>query len=386
MADHLKQGGSLGWRRRRGDGIGFPTKCVPLWAATRDGDSGATPEKLREHTRRLNVKSLSPMPEGLVDAPAIGVQRMMMALRAHKRGGPEQLVYEQAPRLAPGESEILVAVRAAAITFAELTWPETWEANGVDRTPIIPSHEFAGVVAEVGPGVDDLVAGDEVFGLVPFDRDGAAAEYVVVPSSSVVRKPLDVPDVVAAAAALPALTAWEALSEHAKLQRGQRILVRGGTGGVGSFLTQFARDVGAHVTVTAPARALARGANRVIEAGEESTQADLGTFDVAVDAVGADTPEWLFALVRPGGRVITLQEPADPALATKYGVNTEFFIVTARREKLDQLASILFGGHVEVAVAATFPLSEGRAAYESGGRPGRVEGKTVLVVGERNQP
>jgi NADPH:quinone reductase-like Zn-dependent oxidoreductase len=331
------------------------------------------------------------MPEGLVDAPTTGGPRtMMMALRAHKRGGPEQLVYEQAPRLAPGESEILVAVRAAAITFAELTWPETWEANGVDRTPIIPSHEFAGVVAEVGPGVDDLVAGDEVFGLVPFDRDGAAAEYVVVPSSSVVRKPLDVPDVVAAAAALPALTAWEALREHAQLQRGQRILIRGGTGGVGSFLTQFARDVGAHVTVTAPARAVARatalGANRVIEAGAESTQADLGKFDVAIDAVGADTPEWLFAVVRPGGRVITLQEPADPALATKYGVNTEFFIVTARREKLDQLASILSGGHVEVAVAATFPLSEGRAAYESGGRPGRAEGKTVLVVGERNQP
>ena len=274
---------------------------------------------------------------------------MMMALRAHKRGGPEQLVYEEAPRPAPGESEILVAVRAAAITFAELTWPETWEADGVDRTPIIPSHEFAGVVAELGPGVDDLVVGDEVFGLAPFDRDGAAAEYVVVPSSSVARKPPHVPDIVAAAAALPALTAWEALSEHAQLHHGQRILIRGGTGGVGSFLTQFARDRGAHVSVTAPARAVARatalGAERVMEAGTESTQADLEQFDVAIDAVGADTPEWLFALVRPRGRVITLQGPADPALATEYGVNAEFFVVTPRREKLDQLASILTGGH-----------------------------------------
>jgi NADPH:quinone reductase-like Zn-dependent oxidoreductase len=153
-------------------------------------------------------------------------------------------------------------------------------------------------------------------------------------------------------------------------------------------LTQFARDAGAHVTVTTPARAVARatalGALRVIEAGTESTQADLGQFDVGIDAVGADTPEWLFALVRPGGRVITLQEPADPALATKYGVMADFFIVTARREKLDHLASILSGGHVEVAVAATFPLFEGREAYESGGRLGRAEGKTVLVIEERN--
>lgn len=313
---------------------------------------------------------------------------MMTALRAHRRGGPEQLVYEQAPRPAPGESEALVAVRAAAITLAELSWPETWEANGVDRTPIIPSHEFAGVVAEVGPGVDDLVAGDEVFGLVPFDRDGAAAEYVVVPSWSVARKPPDVPAVVAAAAALPALTAWEALSDHAHLQRGQRILIRGGTGGVGSFFTQFAREEGAHVTVTARERAVARaislGAEHVIEADTESTHAVVEQFDVAIDAVGADTPEWLFALVRPGGRVITLQEPADPALAERYGVMAEFFIVKAQREKLDQLASILAAGLVEVAVAATFPLSEGRAAYESRRRPGRAEGKTVLVIGAQS--
>src|SRR6478735_7858611 len=113
----------------------------------------------------------------------------MMALRAHHRGGTEQLVLEEAPVPAVGPGEVRVAVRAAAITFAELTWPETWEADGVDRTPIIPSHEFAGVIDEVGPGVDDLTVGDAVFGLVPFDRDGAAAQYVTVPADSVVRKP-----------------------------------------------------------------------------------------------------------------------------------------------------------------------------------------------------
>jgi NADPH:quinone reductase-like Zn-dependent oxidoreductase len=86
----------------------------------------------------------------------------MKALRAHQRGGPEQLVYEEAPRPIPGPDEICVAVRAAAITFAELTWPDTWEVGGVDRTPVIPSHEFAGVVVEVGPNVIDLAVGDSV--------------------------------------------------------------------------------------------------------------------------------------------------------------------------------------------------------------------------------
>ena len=157
----------------------------------------------------------------------------MMALRAHTQGGPEVLVYESAPRPTPGNGEVLIAVHAAAITFAELTWPETWASGGVDRTPVIPSHEFSGVVAEIGDGVTGLSVGDEVYGLVPFDRDGAAAEYVSVPATSVATRPRTVSHVVAAAAVLPALTAWEALVDHAKVQPGQRVLVRGGAGGVG---------------------------------------------------------------------------------------------------------------------------------------------------------
>src|SRR3954452_6297182 len=92
----------------------------------------------------------------------------MMALRAYSRGGPEVLVYESVRRPTPGIGQVLVAVHAAAITFAELSWPETWTSGGVDRTPVIPSHEFSGVVTEVGNGVTGLSAADEVYGLVPF--------------------------------------------------------------------------------------------------------------------------------------------------------------------------------------------------------------------------
>src|ERR1700754_4074501 len=172
----------------------------------------------------------------------------MMALRAHTRGGPDVLVYESAPRPTAGDGEVLIAVSAAAITFDELTWPETWVSGGVDRTPVIPSHEFSGVVAQVGDGVAAFSAGDEVYGLVPFDRDGAAAEYVSVPATSVGVRPRTVSHVVSAAAALPALTAWEALIDHAAVQPGQRVMVHGG--GVGSFVTQLARALGAGVTCT----------------------------------------------------------------------------------------------------------------------------------------
>ena len=308
----------------------------------------------------------------------------MMALRAHTQGGPEVLAYEPAPRPTPGTGEVLISVHAAAITFDELSWPETWTVGGVDRTPVIPSHEFSGVVAEIGDGVTGFSVGDEVYGLVPFDRDGAAAEYVSVPATSVVARPRTVSHVVAAAAVLAALTAWEALVEHAAVQPGQRVLVHGGAGGVGSFVTQLASVLGAGVTCTAHTAdveyVLGLGAERVINTDRESLDAETGVFDVVIDAVGREVPEALFAALRRGGRLITLQEPPSEELADKYGVRALFFIVTAERDRLARLADMVDAGELRVGVAATFLLAEGREAYESGAVRRPHPGKTVLVV------
>jgi NADPH:quinone reductase-like Zn-dependent oxidoreductase len=308
----------------------------------------------------------------------------MMALRAHQRGGPEQLSYEPAPRPTPKAGEIRVAVGAAAITFAELTWPETWESAGVDRTPVIPAHEFGGTVDAVGPGVDDPRVGDSVFGLVPFDRDGAAADFVVLPADCVTHKASTVDDVEAAAAVLPVLTAWEALRDHVNLASGQRLLVRGGTGAVGAFLTQFAHETGAEITVTvssASAEDYAKrlGADHVIVAADLQP-GQLAGFDAAIDAVGDELPEWIYAAVRPGGRLVVLQQPPDQALARRHGVEAIFFVVSTRRDRLEELAARLAQGRIDVAIAQTFPLAAGRAAYKSSSQPRPRPGKTVLLV------
>ncbi len=309
--------------------------------------------------------------------------REMKALRAHARGGPERLVYEDAPTppLRDG-SDVLVRVTAAGITVDELTWPETWEANGHDRTPIIPSHELAGVVAVVGPDVRGLAVGDAVFGLVPFDRDGAAAQYVAVPAASLARRPPAVSDVVAAGAVLPALTALEALAQHAQVHAGQRLLVRGGTGAVGSFLTQLARARGIRVTATvhvasSAARATRLGAAEVVVA-DQSADIPPASFDAAIDAAGAGSPEWLYRAVRPGGRVITLQEAPDTELAASIGVEALFFVVSTGGDEIEHLADLLATGTVDVAIGQTLPLSDGRSAYAR--RPAGTPGKTVLVV------
>jgi len=232
--------------------------------------------------------------------------------------------------------------------------------------------------------VTGVSIGDEVYGLVPFDRDGAAAEFVSVPATSVATRPRTVSHVVAAAAVLPALTAWEALVDQAKVQPGQRVLVRGGAGGVGAFVTQLARALGASVTATVHAPdaeyVLALGAERAITNEQESLDAEKGVFDAVIDAVGQETPEALFAALRPGGRLITLQEPPSQETADKYGVTALFFVVTANRERLSQVADMIDAGKLKVSVAATFPLADGQAAYQSGASRRNRPGKTVLVV------
>jgi NADPH:quinone reductase-like Zn-dependent oxidoreductase len=300
----------------------------------------------------------------------------MNALRAHRRGGPEVLVYEQAPIPTPGDDEVLVAVHAAAITFDELTWEPTWERNGKDRTPIIPSHEFCGEVVVLGSGVTSVIAGESVYGMVPWESDGAAAEFVAVPATQVAARPTSLSAVEAAALPLPALTAQQALFDHADLQEGDRVLVLGGAGGVGGYVVQMAAAAGADVTATSRGaidyvREL--GARRVIDVRSEPVEGN--TYDVVIDTVSGEVP---YALVREGGRLVTLQTPPDEAKAEKLGIKAAFFIVTADTEQLTRLARRVDEQGLRVTIAATFPLEQGAAAFAS--RSTHGPGKTVLTV------
>ena len=179
------------------------------------------------------------------------VPTTMMALRAHARGGAEQLVFEQAPVPVPGPGEALVEVHAAGITFAELTWDESWTTrDGRDRTPVIPSHEVSGVVRGLGDKAPGPSLGEEVYGLIAFDRNGAAADYVTAPAADLADRPRSVSHAQVASLPLAALTAWQALTNHARLQPGERVLVQGGAGGVGVYAVQLAAILGADVTAT----------------------------------------------------------------------------------------------------------------------------------------
>jgi NADPH:quinone reductase-like Zn-dependent oxidoreductase len=277
-------------------------------------------------------------------------------------------------------------VHAAAITFDELTWEETWTRDGVSRTPIIPSHEISGVVTEIASGVADFEPGDNVYGLIRFDRDGGAADYVTVPADDLAAKPSTVSHTVAAALPLAGLTALQALVDHAHVQRGERVLVTGGAGGVGALAVQLAAQFGADVTATLRSDAVefARnlGARNVIDVRTQAFDDGGAAYDVVIDTVGADTLDRSFAVLRRGGRLVTLSEPPAADKADEYGLSAAFFVVTPNREQLAQLAALVDSDQLHVEIAATFPLAQGREAFESGQRTGRRPGKTVLVVRE----
>jgi NADPH:quinone reductase-like Zn-dependent oxidoreductase len=312
----------------------------------------------------------------------------MNALRAHARGGADQLVYETAPVPEPGPGEALVAVHAAAITFAELTWDQSWTTrDGKDRTPVIPSHEVSGTVAGLGPGADGLPPGEEVYGLIDFDRDGAAAEYVTVPAADLAPRPGSVSHAEAATLPLAALTAWQALVDHAALEPGERVLVQGGAGGVGAYAVQLAAILGGTVTATGRAGqrdfVLGLGATTFLasgqgEAGSDATAPPDG-FDVVIDTVGGAVLDASYGLARRGGRLVTLGAPPSADKAAALGVHATFFVVAPDAAELARLASLVDEGRLRPVLSQTFPLREGRKAFESGSAP-HPPGKTVLIV------
>ncbi len=191
--------------------------------------------------------------------------------------------------------------------------------------------------------------------------------------------------VVAAALPLAGLTAWQALVDHAAVQPGQRVLVHGGAGGVGALTVQLAMQLGADVTTTVRSDvardfAATLGACHVVDTRIQPFDAPDACYDVVIDTVGGDTLDRSFEIVCPGGRLVTLSAPPPPGKADAFEINATFFVVEPDQAPSDQLAQYVDEATLHVAIAGTYPLADGRAAFESGRQPGRRPGKTVLTV------
>ncbi|MFD2794691.1 NADP-dependent oxidoreductase [Promicromonospora vindobonensis] len=282
------------------------------------------------------------------------------------------------PEPTASENDVAVRVHASGFTPGELTWPGTWtDRAGHDRTPSIPGHEVAGVVAELGYGTTGLSVGQRVFGLADWTRNGTLAEYVAVEARNLAPLPADIDFVTAASLPISGLTAWQGLFEHGRLEAGQSVLVHGAAGGVGSVVVQLAREAGAYVIGTGRtadrAAAVDLGVHDFVDLGNDDLGA-VGPVNLVFDVIGGQIGDRSTDLVRPGGTLVTIAEP--PARQPDTG-RSVFFIVEASRHQLTEIAQRVRDGRLRTNIAAARPLAEAVDAFNP---TERVAGKTIITV------
>jgi NADPH:quinone reductase-like Zn-dependent oxidoreductase len=307
----------------------------------------------------------------------------MKTMRLSDSAQQPVLLEEAVPRPQPQRGELLVRVHAAGVTPTELLWyPTNHSKNGERRSHAVPGHEFSGVIAAIGEDTVGFAIGQEVYGMNDWFDDGALAEYCLTQPTSVAPKPPNLTHVEAAAVPIGALTAWQGLFDRASLQVGERVLVHGGAGAVGVFAIQLARFRGAQVTATASARNLAfvsqLGAAQVIDYRAVRFEDNVRDMDVVFDTVGGETLQRSWAVLKPGGRMITIA--ADSETSTEDRVKQAYFIVEPNHQQLTQIGSLLKAGDLRPVVDAVLPLTRASEAYTGEVRQRRGCGKLVVAV------
>lgn len=329
----------------------------------------------------------------------------MKAIRLHEFGGPEVLRYEDAPVPEAGPGQVLVRVHAVGVN------PPDWYAReGMPDVPailkpafdmpLIPGTDVSGVVAAVGPDVDGLAVGDEVFGMINFPtslQGSAYAQYVSAAASDLARKPAAVSHVEAAGLAMSGLTAWQFLIElghdhPSPFQATQhrpvaldraRVLVNGAAGGVGHLALQLAKWRGARVIAVASGahEAFLRelGADEFVDYTTERPE-DARDLDLVLDTVGGPRSRRFLPAVRRGGSLFPVYfGEFDDEENARLGVTVTSAQVRSSGAQLVELAQLVADGAIRVAIDSVFPLEEAAAAHTRAAE-GHLQGKIVLTV------
>jgi NADPH:quinone reductase-like Zn-dependent oxidoreductase len=302
----------------------------------------------------------------------------MKAIVVHQYGGPEVLKFEDYPDPVAGPGEVLVRVAATSVN------PVDYKRRAgltKDFYPIkFPGRigvDIAGTVAQVGPGVKDFSAGDQVFAMA----DDAYAELCVVKAAILARVPKGLDLVEAAALPLVTTTGNQLISEGAAIQTGQTLLVAGAAGGVGRSAVFTAKHRGAFVIAGVLKRqageAASIGADQVVATDDESAMDRLPQLDAVADTVDGKTAEKLIAKVKPGGVFASVVGP--PQNAGKYpSVKVVPVFSSSNAKVLQFMAEAVRDGQLRIPISRKFPLrdaAEAQAAAEKG-----ASGKILLVV------
>jgi NADPH:quinone reductase-like Zn-dependent oxidoreductase len=235
----------------------------------------------------------------------------------------------------------------------------------------------------LAPEAAGVRVGDAVYALSSFCRNGSAAEFIAIRAADLAPKPHSLNFEQAAAVPLAGLTAWQAFFDHAQIEKGQRVLIHGAAGGVGTYAVQLANWKGAEVIATASAKDHnflgELGASEVIDYTHEHFEEKVEDVDVVLDTVGGETQQQSWGVLRRGGMLISIVSPVAAEKAASRGLRGAFFIVEPNRAQLIQLGDLIDKGTLRVVVGAVLPLARAREAFEQGSA-GHKRGKIVLQV------
>ncbi|MFO6419016.1 NADP-dependent oxidoreductase [Hylemonella sp. W303a] len=306
------------------------------------------------------------------------------------------------------DDEVLVEVHAAGLNPLDVKIRSgAFKLILPYRVPLVLGHDVAGVVVKTGPRVRRFKPGDEVYARADDFRIGSLAEFIPVKESSLALKPRGLSMEEAAAVPLAGLTAWQALVERAQLQRGQKVFIQAGSGGVGTLAIQLARHLGASVATTASVASAALvqrlGADLLIDYKTQQVDDVLRDQDVVLHSQDAKALDKSLRVLKRGGKLVSLSGPPDPAFgrdtgaswlvrlavrflsagvrrrAKRLGVAYEFLFMKANGQQLGELTQLIEAGAIRPVVDRVFPFestNEALAYVETG----RAKGKVVVRV------
>lgn len=307
-----------------------------------------------------------------------------------------------------GDDDVLIEVHAAGLNQLD-SKIKSGEFKLIlpYRMPLVLGHDVAGVVSRVGSRVQQFKVGDEVYSRAPDHRIGTLAQFIAVNERDVARKPASLTMEEAASIPLVGLTVWQALVEKAKLKKGQKVFIQAGSGGVGTFAIQLAKHLGATVattTSTANADWVRRlGADVVIDYKQQDFESILHGYDVVLNSQDGKTLEKSLRILKPGGQLISISGPPDPAFAKdigasgfvklilrllssgvrrrarRLGVGYSFLFMKASGSQLRELTPLINAGAIHPVVDKVFPFestNEAMAYVEAG----RAKGKVVIKI------
>jgi len=294
------------------------------------------------------------------------------------------------PRPSPGKGAVLVEVHAASLNPADWAIRMGYMHQMMPlRFPATLGIDIAGVVVEADPTATHLKAGDRVYGTasVMGGGSGAFAEFATAQAGSLALAPAKLTFPEAAALPLAGVSALQALYEILKLGRGNKVLIQGGSGGIGTFAIQMAKQLGARVVATCRGSAAAYvrslGADEIIDFEKDAFPGNLSGFDAVFDTAGGAAYKNLFAVLKKGGTLVSMSVQPDAELAAKYGVTASAMMTGVTTERLNRLSRLVADGAIQIHVDRVFPFDKVKDAFLAR-EAGHVKGKIVLQMRKEN--